>query len=163
MCSQIQWVNAPQFGLRTKFPPNSGTPHPKSAESLCAQNSVSRGAMIEAPNSTVHRGVSNAIALEVVERRMPQTPAPSSVDERITAALTDVDRPAPFSELRARCRVRTATLYERLAALIAAGRLDRSEEGYRLARQADDRPALPRRRAIARRAARAGWSTRATR
>ena len=52
----------------------------------------------------------NALALEVVERRMPQTPAPSSVDERITAALTDVDRPAPFSELRARCRVRTATL-----------------------------------------------------
>ena len=75
----------------------------------------------------------NALALEVVERRMPQTPAPSSVDERITAALTDVDRPLPFSELRARCRVRTATLYERLAALIAAGRLDRSEEGYRLA------------------------------
>src|SRR5208283_4363332 len=28
----------------------------------------------------------NALALEVVERRMPQTPAPSSVDERITAA-----------------------------------------------------------------------------
>jgi len=75
----------------------------------------------------------NALALEVVERRMPQTPTPSSVDERITAALTDVDRPVPFSELRARCRVRTATLYERLAALIAAGRLGRSEEGYRLA------------------------------
>ena len=75
----------------------------------------------------------NALALEVVERRMPQTPAPSSVDERITAALTDVDRPLPFAELRARCRVRTATLYERLASLIDAGRLDRSEEGYRLA------------------------------
>ena len=75
----------------------------------------------------------NALALEVVERRMPQTPTPSSVDERITAALTDVDRPVPFSELRARCRVRTATLYERLAALIAAGQLGRSEEGYRLA------------------------------
>ena len=75
----------------------------------------------------------NALGLEVVERRMPQTPAPSSVDERITAALTDVNRPLPFSELRARCRVRTATLYERLAALIAAGQLDRSEGGYRLA------------------------------
>ena len=35
--------------------------------------------------------------------------------------------------VRRMCRVRTATLYERLAALIAAGRLDRSEEGYRLA------------------------------
>ena len=42
----------------------------------------------------------NALALEVVERRMPQTPAPSSVDERITAALTDVDRPLPFSRSR---------------------------------------------------------------
>ena len=62
----------------------------------------------------------NALALEVVERRMPQTPAPSSVDERITAGLTDVDRPAPFSELRARCRVRTAALYERLAARLTA-------------------------------------------
>ena len=75
----------------------------------------------------------NAVALEVIERRTPQTPAPSSVDERITAALTNVDRPLPFSELRARCRVRTATLYEHLAALTAAGRLGRSDQGYHLA------------------------------
>jgi RecA-family ATPase len=75
----------------------------------------------------------NALALEVIERRTPQTPAPSSVDERITAALTNVDRPLPFSELRARCRVRTATLYERLAALTATGRLGRSDQGYHLA------------------------------
>jgi hypothetical protein len=75
----------------------------------------------------------NALALEVIERHTPQTPAPSSVDERITAALTDVDRPLPFPELRARCRVRTATLYERLAALTAAGRLGRSDQGYHLA------------------------------
>jgi RecA-family ATPase len=75
----------------------------------------------------------NALALEVIERRTPQTPAPSSVDERITAALTNVDRPLPFSELRARCRVRTATLYEHLAALTAAGRLGRSDQGYHLA------------------------------
>ena len=54
----------------------------------------------------------NALALEVIEPRTPQTPTPSSVDERITAALTDVNRPLPFAELRARCRVRTATLYE---------------------------------------------------
>jgi hypothetical protein len=52
---------------------------------------------------------------------------------RITAALTDVNRPLPFAELRARCRVRTATLYERLAALTAAGRLGKSDQGYRLA------------------------------
>ena len=75
----------------------------------------------------------NALALEVIERRTPQTPAPDSVDERITAALTNVERPLPFAELRARCRVRTATLYERLAALTATGRLGKSDQGYRLA------------------------------
>ena len=32
-----------------------------------------------------------------------------------------------------RWRVRTATLYERLAALTAAGRLGKSDQGYRLA------------------------------
>jgi hypothetical protein len=72
----------------------------------------------------------------MIRKRMAkpsQTPAPSSVDERITAALTDVEHPLPFAELRARCRVRTATLYERLAALTAAGRLGKSDQGYRLA------------------------------
>jgi AAA domain len=74
----------------------------------------------------------NALALEVIDRRVPQTPAPSSVDDRITTALADVDRPLPFPELRARCRVRTATLYERLAVLTAAGHVIRSDQGYRL-------------------------------
>ena len=74
----------------------------------------------------------DALALEVIDRRTPQAPAQSSVDERIIAALADVDHPLPFGELRARCRVRTATLYERLAALTAAGRLSRSDQGYRL-------------------------------
>ncbi|HXL76660.1 MAG TPA: AAA family ATPase [Burkholderiales bacterium] len=74
----------------------------------------------------------DALALEVVDRRNPPTPPPSSVDERITTALTDLDHSLPFSELRTRCRVRTATLYERLAALTAEGRLVRSGDGYRL-------------------------------
>jgi RecA-family ATPase len=74
----------------------------------------------------------NALALEVSDRREPQALAQSSVDERITAALTDVDRPLPFSELRRLCRIRTATLYERLAVLTAEGRLARSDDGYRL-------------------------------
>ncbi len=75
----------------------------------------------------------NALALEVIEPRTQQTPTPASLDERITAALVDVNRPLPFAELRTRCRVRTATLYERLAALTAAGRLRKSDQGYRLA------------------------------
>jgi len=74
----------------------------------------------------------DALALEVVDRRNPPAPPTSSVDERITTALTDLDQPLPFAELRTRCRVRTATLYERLAVLTAEGRIVRSGDGYRL-------------------------------
>lgn len=75
----------------------------------------------------------DALALEVVERRPAPEPAPTSVDERITAALAEAGRPLPLAELRATCRVRNATLCERLAALTAAGRVARSDDGYRLA------------------------------
>ena len=74
----------------------------------------------------------DALALEVIDRRSPQAPPPSSVDERITTALSDAHHPIPFSELRGLCRVRTATLYEHLAKLTAAGRLVKSGQGYRL-------------------------------
>ena len=58
---------------------------------------------------------------------------PISVDQRITAALADGGKPRPFSALRASCRVRTTTLYERLAAMTAAGRIVKSADGYCLA------------------------------
>jgi hypothetical protein len=75
----------------------------------------------------------DALALEVVDPRTPQAPAQSSVDDRIIAALVDANHhPLPFAELRAVCRVRTATLYQRLAALTTAGRLSKSDQGYRL-------------------------------
>ena len=74
----------------------------------------------------------NALALEVIDRRQPQTPPPSSVDERITTALAGTGHPLAFSELRGLCRVRTASLYQRLAALTAAGRIAKSDQGYRL-------------------------------
>jgi RecA-family ATPase len=76
----------------------------------------------------------DALALEVAERK-PETPPaePRSVDERITAALAEAGQPQPVSALRALCRIRTATLYERLAAMTAAGRVVKSDEGYRLA------------------------------
>jgi len=74
----------------------------------------------------------DALALEVVDRSGSQTPPPSSVDNRITAALGDAGRPIPFSELRRLCRIRTASLYHRLAALTAAGLLVKSNQGYRL-------------------------------
>ena len=75
----------------------------------------------------------DALALHVVERRAEPEPQPTSVDERITRALADAGRPLPLAELRAACRVRNATLCERLSALTAAGRLARADDGYRLA------------------------------
>lgn len=78
----------------------------------------------------VERG--HALALEVSERRPPQMPPPTSLDERITAVLTKTARPVPFLELRGICRVRTASLYQRLAALTATGRLVKSDKGYSL-------------------------------
>jgi hypothetical protein len=74
----------------------------------------------------------DALALEVVDRRSPVTPVPSSLDDRITTTLAKADLPLPFADLRSRCRVRAATLYERLAALAEGGRVVKAEDGYRL-------------------------------
>jgi AAA domain len=73
-----------------------------------------------------------ALALQLAQTLAEPTPAPTSVDERITAALIDAGRPLPVSELRNLCRVRNATLHQRLAALTQAGQLVRSLDGYRL-------------------------------
>ena len=74
----------------------------------------------------------DALALEVVDRRAPVTPAANSLDERITSALAETGQPLPFADLRARCRVRAATLYERLTALAEGGRIVKAGNGYRL-------------------------------
>ena len=74
-----------------------------------------------------------ALALEVVDRRDPATPPPSSLDERITATLASADAALPFAKLRACCRVRATTLYERLAVLADTGRIVKTDDGYRLA------------------------------
>ena len=75
------------------------------------------------------------MALRPVEPdRQPERNAePTSVDQRITAVLADSQQPRPFAELRASCRVRTTTLYQRLAAMTAAGRVVKSAGGYCLA------------------------------
>jgi AAA domain len=74
-----------------------------------------------------------ALALQLVERSEAVVPVPSSLDERITAALAAAPSAIPFAELRSKCRVRTATLYERLTALAATGRIVREGDGgYRL-------------------------------
>jgi hypothetical protein len=74
-----------------------------------------------------------ALALEVIDRGSDPELPPASVDDRITEALAAANRPLPISELRAACHLRNATLYARLAALTAQGRLSRSPDGYRLA------------------------------
>jgi hypothetical protein len=79
----------------------------------------------------VQRG--DALALEVVEQAVTMTPAPTSLDEHVIAALADAGRALPFANLRARCRVRAATLYQRIAVLSAEGRLIKTADGYRLA------------------------------
>jgi RecA-family ATPase len=77
----------------------------------------------------------NALALEPVQsdRQPERNVRPTSVDQRITAVLADSAQPRPFAELRASCRVRTTTLYERLAAMIVAGLIVKSADGYCLA------------------------------
>jgi len=76
-----------------------------------------------------------ALALRVPDRSEPATVAPSSLDERIASALADAASPLPFGELRSKCRVRATTLYERLAALTATGRIVKAGDGgYRLVR-----------------------------
>jgi hypothetical protein len=75
----------------------------------------------------------DSLALEVLERGASPVPVPASVDERIVRALADAGQPVPLADLRAACRVRNATLCERLAALTSAGDLVHSPDGYRLA------------------------------
>ncbi|MGO8856898.1 MAG: AAA family ATPase, partial [Steroidobacteraceae bacterium] len=75
----------------------------------------------------------DALALEVVQSTAAAIPQPSSVDERITAALASANRAVPIAELRALCHIRNITLYERLTAMIDAGHLVRNADGYRLA------------------------------
>ena len=76
----------------------------------------------------------NALALEPIHASEP-SPAnatPKSLDDRITAALAETGQPQPFTDLRARCRIRAATLYQSLTAMIANGSITKSPEGYRL-------------------------------
>jgi hypothetical protein len=73
----------------------------------------------------------DALALEVVDRQeLPPVPQ-VSLDERIIAALAATDRALPFAELREHCRIRTATLRERIGALSASGRIVKSDGGWR--------------------------------
>jgi hypothetical protein len=73
-----------------------------------------------------------ALALEVVERAKPLAAAAPSLDERITTVLAETQEALPFADLRAKCRVRAATLHERIGLLATAGRIVKTADGYRL-------------------------------
>jgi hypothetical protein len=75
----------------------------------------------------------DALALQVLTSLPRENPTATSIDERITAALTDASQPLSVSQLRPLCRVRKATLCERLTAMTAAGHLHRDADGYRIA------------------------------
>jgi hypothetical protein len=77
------------------------------------------------------------VALRVVDRTLASVEPPSSVDDRIIAALAASQRPLSFPEVRGQCRTRSATVYERLAALTAIGRVSKSPQGYQLANRAN--------------------------
>jgi hypothetical protein len=74
----------------------------------------------------------DALALQLRNRSAPAPSPGSSLEERITQALEAAGRPLPLTELRELCRVRNATLHERLTAMTQSGRLRRDAQGYRL-------------------------------
>jgi hypothetical protein len=75
-----------------------------------------------------------ALALHIAQPPKRATPRiPPLPDERITVALQEADRALSIKELRSRCRVRNATLCQRLAALTSSGHVLRTANGYRLA------------------------------
>lgn len=75
----------------------------------------------------------NALALQVCTSSKPKATASNPIDERISQALEAAGRSMPLAELREICRVRNATLHERLTTLTRAGHLLRDAHGYRLA------------------------------
>ena len=77
----------------------------------------------------------DALALQPVQANPQDEPRvqATSIDQRIAAALAQAEQPRSFAELRASCRVRATTLYQRLAAMTAAGIIIKSANGYRLA------------------------------
>ena len=78
------------------------------------------------------RAIRGCNFLEVVERAKPVAAAAPSLDERITTVLAEAQEALPFADLRAKCRVRAATLHERIGLLATAGRIVKTADGYRL-------------------------------
>jgi hypothetical protein len=67
----------------------------------------------------------------------------TSIDQRIAAAVAEAEQPRTFAELRASCRVRAQTLYQRLAEMTAVGIVAKSADGYSLAARRTDTATVP--------------------
>jgi hypothetical protein len=75
------------------------------------------------------------LALEIIgdpENAPPEPPAVPSAHARIEQTLASAPAPLTRDELRQRARMRTQTLGEILAELLAEGRIVKDAEGYRL-------------------------------
>lgn len=87
------------------------------------------------PVQLVANGAALALTTEAAApSSAPADPEPAATPaHRIVAALADLDSPVTLDQLRRACRMRTQTLCDALAELVRAGRVLKSEAGYRLA------------------------------
>jgi len=82
----------------------------------------------------------DALALCVVDEPAEVEPVSASARERVIEALTLSGQPLSTQQLRKRCRIRTATICETLAALRRQGRVTYGPQGYTIAAEI---PPLP--------------------
>lgn len=78
-------------------------------------------------------GAALALTAETVPSSASADPEPATTSaQRIEAALADLNGPVTLDQLRRACRMRTQSLCDALAELVRAGRVLKSEAGYRL-------------------------------
>lgn len=75
----------------------------------------------------------DALALAVVDENVVTEPQITSARDRVIETLTGSEKPLSTQQLRKRCRMRTATLCETLAALGRQGRVTHGPQGYTIA------------------------------
>ena len=81
------------------------------------------------------QGEDDALALRVLDREnaVDLATAPLPAEDRVEHTLAEATGPLTVAEIRRSCRVRTATICEILADLVAQGRVRRTAAGYLLA------------------------------
>lgn len=78
-------------------------------------------------------GEGAALALELLASPATEKSAPtteSSIETRVERALADATRPLTTATLQKSCKIRTSTLCEVLAGLVAVGRVRKTDGGY---------------------------------